>query len=143
MVKKAEQKFDIEELQALLSIFKQTMSDLYRKETSSLQCSITHLEILHYIHEHQNPTMKDIASHLRITPPSVTTLVDFMVEHKLVKRQNAAADRRSVRVVFTPQAKKLHLAMQKKKTAIMTALLKKLSTDQKQQLSDIIRTLVK
>jgi len=119
------------------------MADLYRKETSSLHCSITHLEILHYISEHKAPTMKDIASHLHITPPSVTTLIDFMVEHKLVKRQNAAGDRRSVRVVLTTTAKALHLKLQKKKTAVLTALLKKLNSEQKEQLSAIIRSLVK
>jgi DNA-binding MarR family transcriptional regulator len=143
VVKKAQQTFDIEELQSLLSVFKQTMSDLYRKETSSLHCSITHLEILHYINEHKNPTMKDIAGYLHITPPSVTTLIDFMVQHKLVKRENEAVDRRTVRVVLMPQAKKMHSALLKKKTTMLNALLKKLSMEQKQQLSEIIRTLVK
>lgn len=143
MIKKAPQQFDIEELQGLLGLFKQKMSELYRKETSTLHCSMSHLEILHYINEHKNPTMKDIASHLRITPPSVTTMIDGMVEHKLVKREHATGDRRSVRIVLTPTAKKLHGALQKKKTVLLTALLKKLSLEQKQQLSEIIRTLVK
>ena len=138
-----QKQFDINELQDLLLLFKRTLSDLYRKETMPLHCSISHLEILHYISEHKNPTMKDIAAHLRITPPSVTTLIDAMVESKLVKRENAAGDRRSVRVLLTPQAKKLQVSLQKKKTALLTSLLKKLTIEQKQQLSDIIRTLIK
>ncbi len=135
--------FDIAELQSLLASFKQTMGDMYRKETSALHCSISHLEILHYISQHRNPTMKELAGHLRITPPSVTTMIDAMVEHKLVKRENAVGDRRSVRILLTPQAKKLHLALQKKKAAMLATLLKKLSLEQKQQLSEIIRTLIK
>lgn len=135
--------FDIDELQELLFVFRRTLGDLYRKETLALQCSLSHLEILQYISEHKNPTMKELAGHLRITPPSVTTLIDSMVQHKLVKRENVAGDRRSVRVVLTPQAKKLHVSLQKKKTALLTTLLKKLSVEQKQQLSEIIRALVK
>src|ERR1700761_2643559 len=97
--------FDINELQQLLFVFKRTIGDLYRKETLVLQCSMSHLEILQYIKDHTNPTMKELASHLGITPPSVTTMIDAMVEHKLVKRENAIGDRRSVRVILTPQAK--------------------------------------
>lgn len=135
--------FDIAELQTLIGTFKRTIGDLYRKETSALHCSISHLEILHYISQHKNPTMKELAGHLRITPPSVTTMIDAMVEHRLVKRENAAGDRRSVRILLTPQAKKLHLTLQKKKNAMLATLLKKLTAEQKQQLSEIIRTLVK
>lgn len=135
--------FDIEEFQTLIGMFKRTMTDLYRKETKPLQCSLSHLEIMHYITEHTNPTMKDIAGYLRITPPSVTTLIDSMVENKLVKRVTIAGDRRSVRVVLTPKAKKLSVTLQKKKKNMLTLLLKKLTIEQKQQLSAIISTLVK
>ena len=142
-VTKTHKEFDIAELQALLGMFKHTFGDLYRKEVQTMHCSMSHLEIMQYLSEHRNPTMKDIAHHLRITPPSATTLIDAMVENKLVKRENSIGDRRSVRVVLTPQAKKLQLTLHKKKRLLLTALLKKLSLEQKQQLSAIIRTLVK
>ncbi len=133
----------MEALQGLLGVFKRTMSDLYRKETSSLHCSISHLEIMQYIKEHGNPTMKDIAGYLQITPPSVTTIVDAMEQSKLVKRVAIASDRRSLRVSLTPKAQKLAAVLQQKKSKLLTQLLKKLSAEQKQQLSSIISTLVK
>ncbi|MDB5188482.1 MAG: hypothetical protein JWM92_80 [Candidatus Nomurabacteria bacterium] len=142
-VTKTRKEFDIAELQALLNVFKHTFGDLYRKEVRTMHCSMSHLEIMQYLGEQQHPTMKDIAHHLRITPPSATTLIDAMVGNKLVKRENAVGDRRSVRVILTPQAKKVQQSLQKKKTVLLTALLKKLSLEQKQQLSAIIRTLVK
>ncbi len=134
--------FDIAELQHLLFLFKQKIGDLYKKETIELNCSMSQLEIMQYIAEHTNPTMKELAGHLRITPPSVTTIIDAMVEGGLVKREQGA-DRRSVRVTLTPKAMRLYKLLQKKKTALLTTLLKKLNPEQITQLSDIFRTLVK
>ena len=137
------QSFDIKELQDLLYVFKRTMADLYRKETATLHCSMSHIEIMYYIAEHQNPTMKDIAGYLQITPPSVTALVEAMVEHGLVKRESTSGDRRTVRIRLTPKAVKLQKALQVKKTKLLTLLLKKLSDEQRHQLSDIVKSLVK
>lgn len=143
MTTTSKQAFDIKELQELLFVFKRTLRDLYRKETMVLQCSMSHLEIMQYIADHANPTMKDIAAHLQITPPSVTTLVETMVEHGLVKREAASGDRRTIRVRLTPKAAALYKSLQLKKKTLLTALLKKLSVEQKSQLSDIVRTLTK
>ncbi len=137
------QTFDITELQELLSVFKRTMSDLYKKETSSLHCSLSHLEVMHYIAEHTNPSMKDIAGYLQITPPSVTSIIETMVELELVKRDTSSGDRRTIHIMLTPKAVKLSATLRAKKKNMLMHMLKKLSTEQKQQLSDIIKTLVK
>ncbi|MDB5254750.1 MAG: hypothetical protein JWL92_126 [Candidatus Nomurabacteria bacterium] len=141
-MKKANE-FNIAELQELVSVFKRTMGTLYKKETSSLHCPLSHLEVMHYIVEHANPSMKDIAAYLQITPPSVTSIVETMVEQGLVKRDVSAGDRRTVRVTLTPKAIKLTATLKAKKTKLLTLMLQKLSAEQKQQLSDIIKTLVK
>lgn len=143
MTAKKQQPFDITELQDLLGVFKRTMGELYKKETRALQCSLSHLEVMHYIAEKGSPSMKDIAAYLQITPPSVTSIIETMVEHGLVKRDTGSGDRRTIRVMLTPKAIKLTVTLQKKKKNMLTVLLKKLSTEQKQQLSDIIKTLVK
>jgi DNA-binding MarR family transcriptional regulator len=135
--------FNVAELQELISVFKRTMSSLYKKETSSLHCSLSHLEVMHYIMEHTNPSMKEIAAYLQITPPSVTSIVETMVEQGLVKRDTSAGDRRTVRITLTPKATKLTASLKAKKKKLLTLMLKKLSTEQKHQLSDIIKTLVK
>jgi DNA-binding MarR family transcriptional regulator len=143
-MKKADQEqLEVGQLQALLGLLKHTLGDLYRKETAILHCSMSHIEIMQYMSEHANPTMKDVAGYLRITPPSVTTLIDTMVEHKLVKRETLPGDRRSVRVVLTPKARKLSVTLHHKKTKLLTKILKKLSIEQKKQLSEIISTLIK
>jgi DNA-binding MarR family transcriptional regulator len=134
--------FNITELQALIGVFKRTMSDMYKKEISSLHCSLSHLEVLQYIAEKGSPTMKDVAAHLRITPPSVTTIIDSMAEQGLVIRDVMSGDRRTIQVRLTPKAVTLYRTLQKKRTHLLTELLQKLSEEQKHQLSAIISTLV-
>ncbi|MES2224540.1 MAG: MarR family transcriptional regulator [Patescibacteria group bacterium] len=141
-MKQSKETFDIQEFQDLLYLFKKTFSALYKKETSGLHCSASHMEIMHYIAEHDSASMKDLAGYLRITPPSVTTLIDAMVENGLVRREAAAADRRTVRVSLTPKATSTYKQLQKKKTILLAKLLKKISTEQKEQLSAIIKALV-
>ncbi len=141
-MKKANE-FNIVELQELISVFKRTMGTLYKKETSSLHCSLSHLEVMHYIMEHTNPSMKEIAAYLQITPPSVTSIIETMVEQGLVKRDVSTGDRRTVRITLTPKATKLTATLKAKKKKLLTLMLQKLSAEQKYQLSDIIKTLVK
>ena len=139
---KKDNEFNIAELQELISAFKRTMGALYKKETSSLHCSLSHLDVMQYIMEHANPSMKEIAAYLQITPPSVTSIVEAMVEQGLVKRDTSSGDRRTVRVILTPKAVQLTAMLRAKKKKLLTLMLRKLSAEQKYQLSDIIKTLV-
>ena len=58
------------------------------------------LETLRYIKENK-PLMKDIAEYLSITPPSATSLINHLVEDKLVERIQDGNDRRIVRMNIT------------------------------------------
>jgi DNA-binding MarR family transcriptional regulator len=58
------------------------------------------LETLRYIKENK-PLMKDIAEYLSVAPPSATSLVNHLVEAKLVERIRDEKDRRIVRMNIT------------------------------------------
>jgi MarR family transcriptional regulator, lower aerobic nicotinate degradation pathway regulator len=70
------------------------------KHVSILQ-SIT----LRFIKE-KNPSMKELADFLSITPPSVTSLIDKLARPKMVMRQKNLNDRRGVRLKITRQGEK-------------------------------------
>ena len=69
--------------------------------------SMLHLGTLHYVSEHDRPVMSNIATHLCITRPSTTSLVNGLVRAGYLKRVNDMRDRRSVRLALTPQGKKM------------------------------------
>ena len=41
--------------------------------------SLAHIEVLRFVHENKNPTMRDLADYLHVTAPSTSALVDELV----------------------------------------------------------------
>lgn len=63
------------------------------------------LETLRFIDESDSPSMRELASYLRITAPSATSLVGTLLKAGLVARAYGK-DRRIVRVRLTPKGKR-------------------------------------
>ena len=55
-----------------------------RKKSREFGLSVSQMEVLHFVIENKNPTMKEIAEHLQIKPPSVTTIVETLCKKILV-----------------------------------------------------------
>jgi DNA-binding MarR family transcriptional regulator len=68
--------------------------------------SFIQLEMMKRIDDTQGLTMKDMAQFLCIKAPSVTYLMEDLVEKKYTKRTHDAKDRRVVKIVLTPKGKK-------------------------------------
>ncbi len=65
------------------------------------QRSFVHVIVLHYIQEAQQPTMKEIASFLRVTMPSASVIIADLVRARLVERIADRADKRIIRIRIT------------------------------------------
>ena len=61
---------------------------------------------LKYILENQPVTMKELADHLRVAPPTATLLVSGLSAQGLIRRAVGAKDRRNVRVTITPKGRR-------------------------------------
>ena len=91
---------------AILLFHHKLMDEMYKK-AKQLKLTSSQLEVLHCVGEKGNPTMKEIASSLHITPPSVTNVVESLCKKNYLKREFGKKDRRIVRIVITPKALKL------------------------------------
>ena len=67
--------------------------------------SFLRLETLRYVADHKNPTMREIALYLCITPPSTTSLIDDLVKSKMLERVFDKNDRRIVRLSVTEKGR--------------------------------------
>ena len=94
--------------QLISAIF--TTSRLIREHTENREefnpFSFFQLETLRHVAEKSNPSMKDIADYLCITPPSATSLINRLVKAKQIERTKDKCDRRLVRLVITPKGEK-------------------------------------
>jgi DNA-binding MarR family transcriptional regulator len=87
--------------------------------------------------------MKNIANRLRITPPSVTSIIESLHDEGLLKREFDEKDRRTIRMTATQKTFKLFFAFKNKKLLILKNLFLKLSNEDKKQLIKIINIIIK
>ena len=70
---------------------------------------ITHLCLgaLKFVAEAGKPTMKELADHFGITPPSATAMIEPLAENRFLVRDYDNHDRRIVRLSITDKGKKI------------------------------------
>lgn len=128
--------------QLISAIF--STSRLIREHTENREgldpFSFFQLETLRYVAEKNNPSMKNIADYLCITPPSATSLINRLVKAKQIERTKDKCDRRLVRLVITPKGEKTLESGFKK---IVKQMRKVLSCLSKKERVDLIAILQK
>jgi DNA-binding MarR family transcriptional regulator len=129
-------------LEDLLFAFRRKMVDMLKQEGVKYELTFSQVEIMRFIAEHHAVTMRMIADHLKITPPSATALVDELEKKDLVKRDGKTGDRRVVSVEFTGKAKKLFDKLSKRKHTILHSMLAKLTLAERNALERIINILI-
>ncbi len=86
------------------------------------------------------PTMQDIARHLRVKPPSATSLVSTLARAGFVRRE-ASADKRVVRISLTRKGERELAAYRTRCTKTMRVVFEKLGRNKTAQLAAILRRL--
>jgi len=88
---------------------------LIKEEIHKSHCldDLTHteMETMKFLHDKRNTTMKSVADHLHIKPPSTTPVIDSLVKKGIVKRVPDHKDRRVVYIRITTKGLK---SLQKK-----------------------------
>jgi len=100
--------------------------------------SFLRLETLRYVAEKDNPSMKDVADYLCVTPPSATSLINSLVEAGQIERIYDKDDRRFVRLAVTPKGKTALASGFKKITTRMRRLLSNLNAKERSDLFKIL-----
>ena len=126
----------------LLLLFRRRIVESIKKDALKHDLTFSQVEILQFIGLDGRKTMKNIAEHLKITPPSTTVLIAEMEKRGLVTRQVDADDRRVVWIVFTPKTKKLFASICVNKELILKKMVSRLSDADQRTLGRIIKSLI-
>ncbi|MEI6022537.1 MAG: MarR family transcriptional regulator [bacterium] len=129
---------DIELENALIN-FKRAIIETMRDQTKKIDCTMAQWEILHIVSEKKNPTMKEIASLLQITPPSVTAIITPMIKKGLVKRQYDPADRRTVHITLTPKSSLIVKNLTNKKHSLFKKMFSKITISEKEYFITVLK----
>lgn len=87
-------------METVPQVFQSIRSEMRRGRGSDL--SVPQFRTLRFIQTHVDTTLSTLADHLSLTLPSVSKLVDGLVQQQLVIRQEAASDRRCLSLGLTP-----------------------------------------
>ena len=95
-----------------------------------IDLTMPQVKVLMCVAQHENATSGHVARALGVSLPTVTGLVDRLVEHEFVARREDPLDRRVTRVVPTQRGKALVQALLRYRREAMTSLLARLSAEQ-------------
>ena len=129
-------------MEEVLFAFRRKLSDLLRKDADNFKCPISHIDAIMFIAEKSTPSMKEISTHLNITPPSTTAIIETLQQKNLISRVSNSEDRRTIRVELTPKAWKFLKSLHDKKISIFTDMLSKLSETDKKEFIRILTILI-
>jgi DNA-binding MarR family transcriptional regulator len=104
--------------------------------------SMLHLETLCIVSSQQGITMKELASALKISAPSATSLVKRLVDSKLLKRTADPDNRKLVCLQLTASGTKMFTANMAKKQQAIGSVLAVLSKEDQKHMLRIYTTLV-
>ena len=127
----------------LLIILRKNMVESMKKEGFKHDLTFSQMEVLRYIGGGGKKTMREIADHLNITPPSTTEIARELEKKSLVKRIGDTEDRRIVNIVLTKSAQELYASSLKKKNYLFKKMISKLNTEDRKNFERIIRILIK
>lgn len=98
-------------------------------------------ETLRFVAQSRNPTMLDIARHLRVRAPSATSLVAKLVSLGFLSRHGETSDKRVVHVLLTARGKRELRDYAKRSARIMRTVFSKLPPRDVREFARILRQL--
>lgn len=125
-------------VEEFMTMFHHKIKKEFRIEAIKFNFTISQIEVLHYVIKNKNPIMRDIADYLKITPPSVTTIIEFLTKKKLLKREIDKKDKRIVRIIATQKAIKTFEYFKNKRIKMIKEILSILSIKDKNELVRIL-----
>jgi len=134
---------DITRLTSLTFMLGRLVREGARANGGASSHSLLHFEVLQYVKENRQPTMRDIARYLLITPPAATLLIDSMVKKSLLVRILDKNDRRAVRVGITEKGKRFIVLGIKGKTRNLKDIFSVLNPKERAQLIAILQKVTK
>ena len=117
--------------------------DPFRMRTwKGLELTVTQLRVLLQLRETPGAPAGVLAERLRVTPPTVTGLVDRLVRSGAVRREEDPRDRRLVRNVLTERGQEVLGEVEREGRTFLTQLFERLSPEQLSSLMESLEALV-
>ena len=124
-------KSDTEAILPLASALRLAVSRLARRLRQQAEHGVTasQLSVLATIDRHGSMTLSELASHERVTPPTITASIGRLETSGLVRREVDAGDKRVTRISLSREGRRFLESIRSRKNAYLTKRLARLDPD--------------
>jgi len=105
------------------------------------ELSVPHFRVLAYLGNNEGASLSEVAEHVGLRLPSMSTLVDGLVTRGLVLRSASVKDRRRVALCLTPRGRSTWTAARRATQARLAKQLATLSPEQQTTVTDAMGAL--
>jgi len=105
------------------------------------ELSVPHFRVLAFLGRNENASLSEVAEHVGLRLPSMSTLVDGLVTRGLVSRSPSLQDRRRVALSLTPVGRSTLTAARRATQTRLAKQLASLSPEQRATVTDAMEAL--
>ncbi len=133
----------LEEIIAKLSAYMGRMEEEAKEQYNFKELTLTQMHYLEMISELENPNLTELAAAMKLTKPTITVLVDKLIEKELVYKVQSDADRRSTHLHLTERGKLINQMHEYAHRRIAEQVEKKINADEMAQLTTLLEKIMK
>lgn len=132
----------LEEMIAKLSAYISRMEEEAREQYNFKDLTITQMHYLEMISDLENPNLTELAMAMALTKPTITVLVDKLIEKEFVYKVQSDADRRSTHLHLTAKGKLINQMHEYAHKRMAEEVGRKVSPEELIQLSDLLEKII-
>ncbi len=125
-----------------LSGYMGRMEEEARDQYNFKDLTVTQMHYLETISELENPNLTELAAALKLTKPTVTVLIDKLMEKDLVYRVQSDADRRSSHLHLTEKGKLINEMHGYAHRRMVEDIQKRVTPDEMGQLIELLKKII-
>lgn len=130
----------LKEIIAKVSAYMGRMEEEAKEQYNFKELTLTQMHYLEMISDLENPNLTELAAAMKLTKPTITVLVDKLIEKELVYKVQSDADRRSTHLHLTERGKLINQMHEYAHRRMAEEIEKKINAD---EMSQLIRLLEK
>ncbi len=132
----------LEEMIAKVSGYMGRMEEESKEQFNFKELTLTQMHYLEMISELENPNLTELAAAMQLTKPTVTVLVDKLIEKELIYKVQSDADRRSTHLHLSERGKLINQMHEYAHRRIAEEIEKKVNPDEMEQLISLLEKIM-
>lgn len=126
-----------------MSAYMSRMEEEAKEQFNFKDLTLTQMHYLEMISELQNPNLTELAVAMKLTKPTITVLVDKLIEKELVYKVQSDADRRSTHLHLTERGKLINQMHEYAHRRIAEQIEQKIDAEEMAQLILLLEKIMK